>query len=767
LYISIAVVAVLLILDVFIHYEATFYDQNIGFEIFCAIVIVVHAPINYLSVTHRWDMVQLGKHTLVTVGGKARMPPPANLTVRARHLPISRSSNPLRCCAAIFFVTIALGVQRRRTGTLSELYQRDLRPLLFPYSTGTSVGDVTWNGWEGHAQAAVVGRPVRFSLTLSTAKADRLNSTGLGLFFWGLASDGSERVALTLTQSDDLPERLEGEFVPWFPGTKTVSVYQLDLRDSSSRHVVERNMVVGNAGALTHRPATFGAANSLAKKRPCGPAELAFPVGRWLGPLGVVMSKKNAKGSRGSPLGSLAETATVLRSGWTFDMRDCVVPQINLATSNVWILVLGSSTDRGIFLSLVDQLLAGEQKQRFAEAEIEKCWGHYDVTRGGVRLTYQDFRLDDPIYESTTTSSNSDGGHNGVVCHNDAIAASSRKLMQHNASLFLEDYIFRPGADRYPDVVYSYPMAMWGSTAGGSIVKPIKVDHGSGARQVKAQLHEHGVAVANRLRPLAAKLPAGWKGKWVISVYEGTLRRPPNFANMMLSEMLEAWLANDPRRVSQRDDVESVLRNAQNHLQTIDSRLQLTTVLPLFHAKMDQTEGGGGKSMLASLHHHRVCGRPGDEIRICSDVIDFLSRLLLHVAVSPACRDDQRPTPHASDQHSVGDAAAHATTGRTRLSEMQRRIGSPAEAPIQLCAECPSTLVPVHIVAVPNLTCVSVRSLPEDTVVHHVWPAAGKTPCPKWCLDAIKPRRLPSQGSGVINERFCDETLKPRFQKNN
>jgi len=77
--------------------------------------------------------------------------------------------------------------------------------------------------------------------------------------------------------------------------------------------------------------------------------------------------------------------------------------------------------------------------------------------------------------------------------------------------------------------------------------------------------------------------------------------------------------------------------------------------------------------------------------------------------------------------------------GRTRLSEMQRRIGSPAVAPIQLCSECPSTLVPVHIVAAPNLTCVSVRSLPADTLVHRVWPAAGETPCPKWCLSAFFP----------------------------
>jgi len=93
LYISIAVVAVLLILDVFIHYEATFYDQNIGFEIFCAIVIVVHAPINFLSVTHRWDMVQLGKGTKKKKKKRKRKRKGANTTVNATDSDSDGSSN--------------------------------------------------------------------------------------------------------------------------------------------------------------------------------------------------------------------------------------------------------------------------------------------------------------------------------------------------------------------------------------------------------------------------------------------------------------------------------------------------------------------------------------------------------------------------------------------------------------------------------------------------------------------------------------------------
>lgn len=54
-----------------------------------------------------------------------------------------------------------------------------------------------------------------------------------------------------------------------------------------------------------------------------------------------------------------------------------------------WLLVLGDSVYRGIFLMLVDMMLAKGQKDNLSESVIQKCWGYADIRLGNLRLTYQ------------------------------------------------------------------------------------------------------------------------------------------------------------------------------------------------------------------------------------------------------------------------------------------------------------------------------------------------------------------------------------------
>jgi hypothetical protein len=53
------------------------------------------------------------------------------------------------------------------------------------------------------------------------------------------------------------------------------------------------------------------------------------------------------------------------------------------------IYILGSSKERGVFLSLVDMLLDPEEKEHMSESVISKCWGRAFVTKSKLKVFYQ------------------------------------------------------------------------------------------------------------------------------------------------------------------------------------------------------------------------------------------------------------------------------------------------------------------------------------------------------------------------------------------
>jgi len=76
-----------------------------------------------------------------------------------------------------------------------------------------------------------------------------------------------------------------------------------------------------------------------------------------------------------------------------------------------WVLVLGSSKDRGVYSRLIDLVLRHEEKDKFHHSVVQKCWGWLDVRLGRLRLTFADFRAQ--FYFSA-----------GVTCHNEKVASS-------------------------------------------------------------------------------------------------------------------------------------------------------------------------------------------------------------------------------------------------------------------------------------------------------------------------------------------------------
>ena len=90
-------------------------------------------------------------------------------------------------------------------------------------------------------------------------------------------------------------------------------------------------------------------------------------------------------------------THGVMRDGWVFQPKTCVhdtfsYEDIMLLASlqqPTWILILGGSVQRGVFLTLVDMALAQGQKDELSSSALGKCWGYADIRIGNLRLTYQ------------------------------------------------------------------------------------------------------------------------------------------------------------------------------------------------------------------------------------------------------------------------------------------------------------------------------------------------------------------------------------------
>ncbi|CBJ33491.1 hypothetical protein Esi_0498_0007 [Ectocarpus siliculosus] len=132
-----------------------------------------------------------------------------------------------------------------------------------------------------------------------------------------------------------------------------------------------------------------------------------FPGTYWVYIDEVELSRKDANNDiadtfwrPGTWLSSNVASAAhgVLRNGWVFQPISCVLDTFSyedlmllasLDKEPTWLLVLGGSVQRGVFLTLIDMVLAAGQKNDIISSVLRKCWGYADVQVGNLRLTYQ------------------------------------------------------------------------------------------------------------------------------------------------------------------------------------------------------------------------------------------------------------------------------------------------------------------------------------------------------------------------------------------
>ena len=109
------------------------------------------------------------------------------------------------------------------------------------------------------------------------------------------------------------------------------------------------------------------------------------------------------------------------------------------------IYILGTSKERGVFLSLVDMLLNREEKKYLDDSVISKCWGRASVRKYNLHIVYQDWRSN--YFENEEAEPN-------VLCHDDVVVREGGSLLMQNGLKVFREEVFREGNEaEWPSVI--------------------------------------------------------------------------------------------------------------------------------------------------------------------------------------------------------------------------------------------------------------------------------------------------------------------------
>ncbi|XP_071836599.1 uncharacterized protein [Apostichopus japonicus] len=130
-----------------------------------------------------------------------------------------------------------------------------------------------------------------------------------------------------------------------------------------------------------------------------------------------------------------------LRSGWVLQPKRCSfdifttddLVRASMSSVPRTIVVLGRSTERGIFLSLVDLALRKTEKTSLQDSILWRCWGMEEVRVGSLRFIYQDFRI-----EGASMNEMNDNKHVNITCHNDKKVSANNDFFGDAIGYFKE-----------------------------------------------------------------------------------------------------------------------------------------------------------------------------------------------------------------------------------------------------------------------------------------------------------------------------------------
>ncbi len=278
-----------------------------------------------------------------------------------------------------------------------------------------------------------------------------------------------------------------------------------------------------------------------------------------------------------------------MRTGWsfvssickleTFTSDDIEAASLLEATS---IAVLGTSRERGVFLTLVDMALRDEEKFYMRSSRVDKCWGRAQVRLNNLEFIYQDTRTDnmDPFENSII-----------VTCHAEKVAYNSRLL--ENTTIVIRKLMEQAVP---PKVVLLFSGCL-----------------GTGEGKEKHQAPLPCMIVS---RKIIESFPTDWLG----TIYLST-----------------SFLRADPPRET-RDRLDNYYHNIEFFSKYIDDkRVRILDLFSLSNAMLLHAEYQG--KIYASTHHHRWCDDSQSDMEVCSNVTEALGNLILGRAIASRGKD--------------------------------------------------------------------------------------------------------------------------------
>ncbi|CAN0346175.1 unnamed protein product [Ascophyllum nodosum] len=168
-----------------------------------------------------------------------------------------------------------------------------------------------------------------------------------------------------------------------------------------------------------------------------------------------------------------------------------------------------------------------------------------------------------------------------------------------------------------------------------------------------------------------------------------------------------------------------------------DPRVVFMSTFPMYQAKLfeNQNTRDGKRSYGGSQHYHYVVP-PSEPVTyngskmVHSSVLEMISHIVLATAVGgkAAFLEKVAATPDIGHQ----------------TSAVRRTL--------ELCTDCPASLLPFHVKPVPEPVCKRITSLPSNASTGEVW---NNEICPDWCMTTEPVDQTPTE-SGLVDVRICD-----------
>ena len=444
------------------------------------------------------------------------------------------------------------------------------------------------------------------------------------------------------------------------PGSYSINAYQfkafakqvniLPLRNGTqlfSLHVADPTEA---SSAVAMRSSSGSLASALP---PCQKLESVFLVpgeGMWVG-----------------PEGDLPLSSGKMRNGWTFEPDRCSLEtfsydDIQTASKEpLSIVVIGTSQDRGVFLSMVDMVLKGEEKRDIAASEIAKCWGRINVRLNNLELTFQDFRpnlcnVDEPP-----------GGQ--LICHGDKLA---------------KDHGY------YQNVTKMVHGLFYSADNGERLRGPDVITlHADCSAMVLAKRTEGSLPKCMALTlAVVSLIPPEWNG----TVYIGS-----SFLRGLEPDVDKAELDRYSRSLlffqKQFNDT---------RIRVLDFP-RLSTDMKFYRERVGLP--------LSANHHHRFCEVSSNrsspaphDTYVCSNVTEAVANLLIGRAIAPMGKEAWRK-------------------GLKYISDKGRSSNGVRKTII--CTDCPVGLLPFHVKPIPNLQCQEGHITPTNKPKTGRWQVAS------------------------------------------